>query len=118
LIRVGSSADLWPLCAAELGAIATVVLAAVITRQLGPPPAGARWLSVLSGIALAAGAICYFLATHKSLLAVTAVITALYPAGTIMLARILLGERLTRVRMLGLCLAATSVSLIAAARVA
>jgi len=114
LNRAGSSADVWPLAAAELGAIVTVILFAAISRQLRPPPAGARWLSVLSGIAMAAGATCYFFATHESLLAVTAVITALYPAGTILLARILLGERLTRVRMFGLCLAATSVVLIAA----
>jgi drug/metabolite transporter (DMT)-like permease len=42
-------------------------------------------------------------------------IASLYPAGTILLARLLLGERLTAVRIAGLCLAAASVSLIAAA---
>jgi drug/metabolite transporter (DMT)-like permease len=49
------------------------------------------------------------------LLAVTAVIASLYPAGTILLARVLLGERLTAVKIIGLCLAALSVGLIAAA---
>jgi drug/metabolite transporter (DMT)-like permease len=44
-----------------------------------------------------------------------AVIASLYPAGTIVLARVLLGERLTTVRMGGLCLAAASVALIAVA---
>ena len=115
LNRAGSSADIWPLAAAGLGAIVTVILFAAITRQLRPPSSGARWLSALSGITMAAGAASYFFATHESLLAVTAVITALYPAGTILLARVLLGEKLTRVRMLGLCLAAASVGLIAAA---
>jgi len=56
----------------------------------------------------------YFLATHHGLLAITAVITSLYPAVTIMLARVLLGERLTAVRLTGLLLAAASVALIAA----
>jgi drug/metabolite transporter (DMT)-like permease len=92
-----------------------VVLSAVITRQLRPPPPGSRLLSALSGIGLAGGAICYFLATHESLLAVAAVITAMFPAGTILLAWVLLEERLSRVRIVGLCLAAASVSLIAAA---
>jgi drug/metabolite transporter (DMT)-like permease len=55
----------------------------------------------------------FFLATHHGLLAITAVITSLYPAGTILLARVLLGERLTRLRLAGLCLAAVSVALIA-----
>jgi drug/metabolite transporter (DMT)-like permease len=48
------------------------------------------------------------------LLAVTAVIYSLYPAGTIILARVRSHERLTRVGIFGLCLAAASVSLIAA----
>ena len=115
LNRAGSSADTWPLAAAEVGAIITVVLFAAITRQLRPPPPGARWLSILSGITMAAGAASYFFATHQSLLAITAVITALYPAGTILLARVLLDEKLSRMRLLGLCLAAASVGLMAAA---
>jgi drug/metabolite transporter (DMT)-like permease len=115
LNRAGSATDLWPLAVAELTAVVTVICMAAVTRQLGPPPAGARWLSVLTGVTAAAGTASYFLATHHGLLAVTAVITSLYPAGTIVLARVLLGERLTAVRVIGLCLAAASVSLIAAA---
>jgi drug/metabolite transporter (DMT)-like permease len=44
---------------------------------------------------------------------VAAVITSLYPAVTIMLARVLVGERLTAIRLAGLTLAAASVALIA-----
>jgi drug/metabolite transporter (DMT)-like permease len=55
----------------------------------------------------------FFLATHHGLLAITAVITSLYPAVTILLARVLLGERLTPLRLGGLCFAAASVALIA-----
>ena len=51
----------------------------------------------------------------EGLLAVTAVLTSLYPAVTIVLARVLLGERLTVARLTGLCLAGASVALIAAA---
>jgi drug/metabolite transporter (DMT)-like permease len=115
LNRAGSGSDLWPLAVAELTAVVAVIGVAAVTRQLGPPPAGTRWLSVLTGITAAAGTFCYFLATHRGLLAITAVITSLYPAGTILLARLLLGERLTAVRIAGLCLAAASVSLIAVA---
>ena len=57
----------------------------------------------------------YFYATHAGLLAVTAVLTSLYPALTIALARLFQGERLTVTRLAGLCLAAASVGLIAAA---
>ena len=58
----------------------------------------------------------YFLATHEGFLAVTAVLTSLYPAVTILAARVLLGERLTDPRLTGLALAAASVALIAVGR--
>lgn len=115
LNRAGTSTDLWPLAVAELTAVLAVSCVAAATRQLGLPPAGTRWLSALTGITAAAGTLYYFLATHRGLLAVTAVITSLYPAGTIVLARVLLAERLTAVRLIGLGLAAVSVCLIAAA---
>jgi drug/metabolite transporter (DMT)-like permease len=46
-------------------------------------------------------------------LAVTAVLTSLYPAMTILLARVLLGERLTALRLGGLVMAGACVALIA-----
>jgi drug/metabolite transporter (DMT)-like permease len=113
LDRAGSGTDLWPITVSQLAAMVTVICVAVVTRDLGLPPAGTRRLSLLTGVAGAAGTAMFFLATHHGLLAVTAVITSLYPAGTILLARVLLGERLTRLRLAGLCFAAASVALIA-----
>ena len=49
----------------------------------------------------------------QGFLAVTAVLTSLYPAVTIVLARTVLGERLTALRLAGLGLAGVCVSLIA-----
>ena len=63
------------------------------------------------------GILCFFLATHEGLLAITAVIYSLYPAGTIVLAKVLSAEGLTAVRIGGLCLAGVSVGLIAASGV-
>lgn len=77
------------------------------------PDARARLLAVITGVAGAAGAILFFFATHRGFLAVTAVLTSLYPAVTIVLARTLLGERLTALRLGGLALAGVCVSLIA-----
>jgi uncharacterized membrane protein len=78
------------------------------------PDRQAWLLAVLSGTAAAAGAILFFFATHRGLLAVTAVLTSLYPAVTIVLARTVLGERLTALRLGGLALAGACVGLIAA----
>ena len=68
---------------------------------------------LLEEVTGALGTISYFFATHEGFLAVTAVLTSLYPAITIMLARVVLGERLTVLRLAGLTLAAGCVALIA-----
>jgi uncharacterized membrane protein len=114
LDRAGSGADLWPVGAADLAAVLTVACIAAVAGQFGVPSAGTRGLCLLTGVIAAMGTVSYFLATHKGLLVVTAVIYSLYPAGTIVLARVLSGERLTAVRITGLVLAAVSVGLIAA----
>jgi drug/metabolite transporter (DMT)-like permease len=114
LNRAGSGSDLWPIVVSQVAALVTVTGFAAATRQLGLPRAGARGLAMLTGSIGAAGTFAFFLATHRGLLAVTAVITSLYPAGTILLARVLSGERLTALRIIGLSLAAASVGLIAA----
>jgi drug/metabolite transporter (DMT)-like permease len=77
------------------------------------PEGRARLLAVITGVTGAAGIILFFFATHQGLLAVTAVLASLYPAVTIVLARTVLGERLTALRLGGLALAGVCVSLIA-----
>jgi drug/metabolite transporter (DMT)-like permease len=114
LNRAGAGSGLWPVAAAQDGALLVVGCIAAVTRDLHLPATGSRWLAVLTGVSGGTGTILYFLATHAGLLAVTAVLTSLYPAVTIVLARVFLGERLTTVRLAGLCLAAASVGLIAA----
>jgi drug/metabolite transporter (DMT)-like permease len=55
----------------------------------------------------------FLLAVRDGALAVVAVITALYPASTVLLARALLGERIGATQLAGLGLAAMAVSLLA-----
>lgn len=117
LNRAGSGTDLWPAGVAALVGVVPVACLAARAGELGPPPPGTRRLCGLTGALAASGTISYFLATHRGLLAVTAVIYSLYPAGTIVLARVLSGERLTMARTSGLFLAAASVALIAAGTV-
>ena len=79
----------------------------------GCPGTRPRLLAVITGATGACGTILFFFATHKGFLAVTAVLTSLYPAVTIVLARTMLGERLTVLRLAGLALAGACVALIA-----
>jgi drug/metabolite transporter (DMT)-like permease len=117
LNRAGSGTDLWPAGVAALVGLVLVACLAARAGEFGLPPPGTRRLCALTGAIAATGTISYFLATHRGLLAVTAVIYSLYPAGTIVLARALSGERLTAARITGLLLAAAAVALIAAGTV-
>jgi drug/metabolite transporter (DMT)-like permease len=114
LNRAGPGGGLWPVATAEVAELTVAVAAAALTRNLRLPGGRPGRLAVVTGVAGAAGTILYFFASHDGLLAVTAVLTSLYPASTIVLARLVLGERLTRLRLTGLVLAGGCVALIAA----
>jgi drug/metabolite transporter (DMT)-like permease len=113
LDRGGSGSGLWPVAGASVTELVAAVGLAAGTGNVRLPAGRPRWLSVITGAAGALGTILYFLATHEGFLAVTAVLTSLYPAVTIVLARTVLGERLTVPRLAGLGLAAACVALIA-----
>jgi len=59
--------------------------------------------------------IAFLLSTRTGLLSITAVVASLYPAPTVLLARLVLRERLTALRAIGLALAVAGVALISAA---
>jgi drug/metabolite transporter (DMT)-like permease len=73
--------------------------------------AGAPVLS-LSAVGDLGGNLFYILALGQTTLAVAVVLSSLYPMGTALLARVFLGERLTRLAMLGVALAIGGVVLI------
>jgi drug/metabolite transporter (DMT)-like permease len=113
LNQAGDASGLWPVFSGQAAALAAMVVIAALTRDLRLPERRSAWLAGLAGATGGPATILYFLATHRGLLAIAAVITSLYPAITIVLARVLLGERLTVIRLAGLSLAAASVALIA-----
>jgi drug/metabolite transporter (DMT)-like permease len=113
LDRAGSSSGLWPVFCSQVAALVAITGVAAFTGDLRLPGRRGGWLAAATGLTGAPGTILYFLATHRGLLAIVAVITSLYPAVTILLARVVLSERLTRIRLAGLILAAASVTLIA-----
>jgi drug/metabolite transporter (DMT)-like permease len=57
----------------------------------------------------------YLLAVREGLLSVVAVLSSLYPAATVVLARVVLGERLRPAQLAGLGLGLAGVTMIAAA---
>jgi drug/metabolite transporter (DMT)-like permease len=76
-----------------------------------PTAAGAT--AVAAGMAGTAAIVLYLEATAHQLMAVATVLSSLYPVVPVVLALLLLGERLNRRQVLGLMCAASAVALIA-----
>jgi drug/metabolite transporter (DMT)-like permease len=69
---------------------------------------------LLAGILDSGANALYVAATQRGRLDVAAVLSSFYPGGTIILARVVLKERLSRLQSAGIVMAVVSVSLIAA----
>lgn len=92
-----------------------VVVAAVTGwRQLDVGVGSLPLLAVIGGFDVGANATFAYASRH-GLLSLVAVLSSLYPAVTVVLARLVHSERLSRVQLGGVCAALTGVALIAAA---
>jgi drug/metabolite transporter (DMT)-like permease len=110
-----AAAGLWPLVLSRLAATVVVWVAALVTGQFraprGEPLRLACYVSVLDVIANVA----MLYAFHGGLLSLVSVIGSLYPAATVLLAMVLLGERAGPLQKIGMAMALGSVALIATA---
>lgn len=112
LDQVPAGTGLWPVAAGHvvsIGAVACLALPGRVALRLPVRDLGG---SVIVGSLGAAGTVLYMYATRGQLLAVVAVLTSLYPAVTVGLARTVLRERITAGQALGLAGAALAVALI------
>ncbi|MER5616208.1 EamA family transporter [Streptomyces sp. NPDC002215] len=90
----------------------TLAVAGLMYRKLGPErPAYA--MSAAAGVLDSMANLMFLLAARSGDLTVVAVITALYPAGTVLLACGVLAERIHRGQLVGLGTAAVAVGLLA-----
>lgn len=114
-LRSSARADvLWAVLAGR-GTGVAVLLGVVLIKRLprsdAPAPIGI--LAVVGLLDLGANGL-YALATRHGLLSVIAVAASLYPLVTVLLARVLLGERVQRIQEVGIITAVAGVGLIAA----
>ncbi len=120
LNRAGASAGLWPVAVATLVGFVLALLAVAIAlvRRHERLDSLRRVLlgSVVAGVLGGGATVAFSVSTHRGLLTVTAVITSLYPAATVLLALGVLRERLRRVQALGVGLAVAAVALLSAAQ--
>jgi drug/metabolite transporter (DMT)-like permease len=114
LDRAGTAAGAWPLLPGQ--AAAALIVVAWVLRARNRPPAEAWprawWIGVTAGLLSGLANLLYLAATGGGQLAIIAVVTALCPASTVLLARILLHERWTRSQIIGLIAATAAVAAI------
>jgi drug/metabolite transporter (DMT)-like permease len=113
LSHAGSGTGLWPLVGTKASSISLVLIAAAATRAGFRPPRGTLPLILAAGLLDVSANILYLVASRLGLLSLVAVLTSLYPASTVLLARVVLRERMSRVQIVGLVLVVTGVALIA-----
>ena len=117
LVLFDAAADsgaLWAVVVARTCAV-TVVLAALTVRRapLGLREPGLGQVALV-GVLDAAALALFSLASNEGLLAVVSVLASLYPVVTVILARVVLGERMRGVQIAGVAVAFVGIGLIAA----
>jgi uncharacterized membrane protein len=118
LKEAGDGSGLWPIVGARLGNLVIVIAALLFLAFRGGDkgPRVSGWtligLALLSGTLDAGANVLYFLAVHDGMLSLAAVLTSLYPAITVLLARVAYSERLRAVQRLGMAVAVAGVALV------
>ncbi len=110
--RVNHAETFWPLAVARFTAVLTMLITVSIRRQPKLPGMKVAHLIVLAGVLDAIGNAFFVLAAHSGRLDIAAVLSSLYPAATVILAAIVLRERVTRIQGIGILLALVAVPLI------
>ena len=112
--RAGTATVLWPLAAARFSSMLCGLLGCLAART-SPLPRDRRGLliALLSGLFDSCGNALFVLATHAGRLDVASVLASLYPVSTVVLARLVLGERFSRMQLVGMAATLAAIPLIA-----
>ncbi len=106
-------AKLWPLVFARISATTLVLVIAALSQNLRPPTGTPLKLAIFAAFLDVGANIAMLLALQASLLSLAGVLMSLYPAATVLLAIVVLRERVTRWQALGMVLALAAVAMIA-----
>ena len=111
---VAEDSVLWLLLLGRAAAVAALVAVVLVVRpKVHPSGRQLAGLVAIGALDLTATGL-YALATTEGLLSVVAVVGAMYPVATVLLARFVLGERLRREQQAGVGLAIAGVAAVAA----
>jgi drug/metabolite transporter (DMT)-like permease len=109
--RATLNAFFWPLAAARFAGLVAFGLYALIARQPAMPPRDLWGFCIINGIIDIAGNAFYILSAQTGRIDVAAVLGALYPASTVLLAWMFLKEKIGWVQTFGVVLAFAAIVL-------
>jgi uncharacterized membrane protein len=116
-LQTSTRSGLWPVLAARVAALvlvaATLLVLALRGARLPFPTGDDRGLALGAGVLDVTATTLLVLAVRRGLLVVVAPLAALAPAATVLLARVVLGERLHSVQRIGLLLALVGLVMVA-----
>ena len=111
--QVPDESGFWPLAAAQVVSIPAVVLLATAVRAPWLPRQATTWWAAFAGPLGACATGAFLLASQHGFLTVAGVLTSLYPATTVLLAALVLHEKIHRAQGLGLGLCALAIGFVA-----
>lgn len=115
LAQSGDDSGMWPLVGARFASIGLLLVVTTgLRKPLGVRRAGAG-LVVVAGVGDMLANVLFLLASREGLLSIVGVLVSLYPAGTVLLALVVLKERLAWLQVAGLGVAVAAVALISTA---
>jgi drug/metabolite transporter (DMT)-like permease len=103
----------WPLVVIKLASLVAISIAAAATRRSWRIPTNLLPAATAVAILDLAGNGFYVLATQAGRIDIAATLSSLYPVTTVILAVVLLRERVSRTHLVGIVLAAIAIALIA-----
>jgi drug/metabolite transporter (DMT)-like permease len=112
--QVPDGAGFWPVLGTQVVSCAVVAGAALALGGDPVPRHRLEWGGLGAGLLATLAVVGFLLARQQGLLSIAAVLTSLYPAFTVLLATLLLGEKLHRAQSFGLLLCAVTVACVAA----
>jgi uncharacterized membrane protein len=111
--QIPAEAGLWPLAATQAMSIPAVILLALGLRAAWVPRGRPVWWALVAGPLGASATGAFLLATQSGFLTVAGVLASLYPATTVLLAALVLQEKIHRAQGVGLGLCALAIGLVA-----
>lgn len=110
----GTVSKFWPLVSARAASLLLMLVVVSLMRDDWKPHRGSWRGMIFCGIFDSLGNFLFVYAATRGRLDVAAVLSSLYPASTLILARIFLKERIAKLQAVGIALALGAVALIAA----